>query len=126
MPSIARRVLVLFVIFFLFYFALILLAGTPKFLATIESNSMRPALERGDLLLLAKTNDYGVGDVIIFLKNGNVIVHRIIEVRGSAFVTKGDANGYVDRWLVGESEIIGEMVFMLPELGHLNLFLAGK
>lgn len=89
---------------------------------------------RGDILLAegVNPNNIAVGDVIIFEASGTEIAHRVVEISFSdnkpKFKTKGDANMY-SAW--SESSIFpenikGRVVFVLPKIGHIFLWLSGK
>lgn len=73
----------------------------------------------GDLILIKKTNDYKIGDVITFLHSGEQIptTHRIIGLTNDGFITKGDANNTKDILPVSKDEVIGEVVGHYPKLG---------
>ncbi len=115
--------------------------GTPSFLATVTSDSMKPTLERGDWVVLQKQPAYTVDDSIVFSLNpGNVYVHRVVAVVGSGLAgvgvdgqavptgyrTKGDANPYADGWTVPPDAVLGNVVVRIPRLGYLALWLDGR
>lgn len=88
---------------------------------TVTTGSMSGSIEIGDIIVIQKTNDYEIGDVITFLPEGftTPTTHRIInygEAEGT-YVTKGDANNAEDTEDVTEDQIFGEMVLHLPILG---------
>ena len=88
---------------------------------TVTTGSMSGSIEIGDIIVIQKTNDYEIGDVITFLPEGftTPTTHRIInygETEGT-YVTKGDANNAEDTEDVTEDQIFGEMVLHLPILG---------
>ena len=79
----------------------------------IESGSMSGELEINDLIIVKKTNDYEVDDIITFLHEGDRVptTHRIIEITyDGKYITKGDANNTKDRLPVTDEEILGEVV----------------
>lgn len=101
-------------------------SAVPSFLGystlTVTTGSMEPTLQVGDIIVIKKTNDYKIGDIITFLPEGDTTptTHRIIqygEVDGT-YITKGDnpANS-VDTDPVTNDQIFGEMVLHLPILG---------
>ena len=65
--------------------------------AVVVSNSMYPYLEINDLIIIEKTNDYEVGDVIVYDDGSVLVVHRLVEIDDKTFVAKGDANDSNDR-----------------------------
>lgn len=80
---------------------------------SVGSGSMRDALEVNDLVIIKKTEDYEVGDIVTYLREDENIptTHRIVGIAPDGkFITKGDANNTNDRFPVGEEEILGEVV----------------
>jgi len=89
---------------------------------TIKTGSMSGTLEIGDIIIIKDTDDYKLGDIVTFLKEGETIptTHRIINYAAEEgrFITKGDYNNSTDGEKgVAKEEIIGEMVLHLPILG---------
>ena len=97
-----------------------------KSLITISTDSMKPVYKAGDLVFMEKIKDADIenlkpGDIITFHApidiNGDGIVgdintHRIEEVNGNRFVTKGDNNLIKDNegdnpYTIHASDIIG-------------------
>ncbi|MBI4044174.1 MAG: signal peptidase I [Candidatus Diapherotrites archaeon] len=115
-----------FAVFFMSNFAVVSFLGTHQFLAVVASGSMEPALSKGDLVVLSANSAIQENDVIVFEKNGETIIHRVVETNPTGFRTKGDKNPYTDSYTVRPRDIIGKMVLVLPKAGSLNLFLAGK
>lgn len=58
----------------------------------IASSSMETNLHIGDYIIVLKTDDLQVGDVITFKENNFYITHRIQKIDGDKITTKGDAN----------------------------------
>lgn len=81
--------------------------GKPLLLTAVRSESMYPALTRGDLVLLwpaGRQADLGVGDVIVFkvdegsLHSAGWVIHRVVGGdRQSGFETQGDNNDTADQ-----------------------------
>lgn len=73
----------------------------------------------GDLILIKKTNDYKIGDVITYIHEGEKIptTHRIIGYTSDGYITKGDANNTSDTLPVLKEEVLGEVVGHYPKLG---------
>lgn len=95
---------------------------------TEMSDSMRPLLRAGDIVVVAPLAPARarVGDVVAFsdpLGSGRTITHRVLSVRISGdrvrFVTRGDANSSVERWSVATDGRLGRVVLRLPRLGAL-------
>jgi signal peptidase len=111
--------------------ALFLLGAFGFRMLVIEGISMEPAYERGDLAIVRENIDLYLleeDDVIVFEQDGFPIVHRIIEITddgdGLVFTTQGDNVGRPDPPIRGE-QVQGKVVFLIPEIGHVNLWLRG-
>ena len=115
----------------------ILKSPVPSFLGfstlTIETGSMNgysamveggepKQVSIGDLILIKKTNDYKIGDVITFLPEGDKIptTHRIIGYTDDGFVTKGDANNTKDTVPISKDRVLGEVIGHYPKLGKFS------
>ena len=77
-------------------------------------------------------NKLEVGDIITFystnaLYGGRPITHRIVRKTDTGdFIVKGDANEEEDPEVVLTNNIIGKVLFRVPELGKLQFFIASK
>jgi signal peptidase len=96
----------------------------------VKSGSMEPAIPVSSIVVIAPSEQYGVGDVVTFgtESTGRIpVTHRIVEVEGSGaartYITKGDANEEADMTPVDPSAIIGSVRFSVPYLGYLIEFL---
>lgn len=93
----------------------------PKFFgytsAIVISGSMSGYIEVNDMVIIHEEKFYQSGDVITFYSENNVVTHRIIDKTSDGFITKGDANNMQDLEPVNKSEIIGKVVFVIPNLG---------
>lgn len=110
----------------------------PMALYTIISPSMVPNINVYDVVFNVKVddpNDLEVGDIITFVSSdsymkGMIITHRIVEKyvtnEGVQFKTKGDANVEADSSLVLEENVIGKVLFKIPQLGRVQFFLSSK
>ena len=89
----------------------------------ILSGSMRPSMDVGDMAIVRQVSadSIGVGDVIQFWRDGEMIVHRVVEVyrggNGGLFVTKGDANNEPDPLPVRPEQVRGKVILTLPKVG---------
>ncbi len=112
-------------------------AEPPINLYTIISPSMTPNIAVYDVVVTVKTDlsKLKVGDVISYYSdnpavNGLTITHRIVKITkvGDEYIfeTKGDANQYVDEWIVKGEDVVGRVNFKIPQLGKVQFFLGSK
>lgn len=105
-----------------------------KFPLMVQSGSMSPTIEVGDLIIVTvpeKGAEFGKGDVITFWDGepgGPLVTHRITEVTKDddgkkAYRTKGDANSAEDAVLVYDKDIVGTYVTRIPYLGDVAMFM---
>lgn len=85
----------------------------------VTTGSMSGTIEEGDLVIITRTNDYKIGDIITFIGEGETTptTHRIVGYDGELYVTKGDANNVDDLVHIQKSEILGEVVCTVPHVG---------
>lgn len=109
----------------------------------VESGSMAPTLEVGDLVVVKPAGgaNVGEGDVVLFRSNVGVpVMHRIIgvseivtnvrdqdgELVGRTteyrFITQGDANPNPDANEVEGEQVEGEVWFTIPAIGGSDTF----
>ena len=98
----------------------------------IASGSMRPTLDVGDIAITVQTSPdkIKVGDVIQYWRQGEPAstIHRVIEIYKSEgityIVTKGDANNAPDDPItLTPTQKIGKLVFTIPKLGWISIYL---
>jgi len=95
----------------------------------VLTGSMEPEYPIGSLIYVGRVDDgdLRVNDVITFSVSPNVIVtHRIVELVPDEtnpmvirYRTKGDANDEVDAALVGANDVIGRVMFAVPQMGYI-------
>lgn len=80
------------------------LLGQPIVLSYVETGSMAPTLQPGDGFVAvppALAGSVNQGDVITFdaeeLNGGGLVTHRVVGETESGYLTKGDANAFVDQ-----------------------------
>lgn len=107
-------------------------------LYTIISPSMTGTLNVYDVAFTMRvdTDKLKEGDIITFYSTnsffgGTPITHRIIEIvdvpdSGKMFRVKGDANPKADEEKVIPSNVVGKVLFKIPQLGRVQFFLASK
>lgn len=95
----------------------------------VRSGSMEPTIHTGSVVVVAKSGDYKIGDVITF--NGGFlgpdgelvpVTHRIVEMRVARgvplYTTKGDANEDPDGREVRDNQVLGKVLFSIPYVGY--------
>jgi len=65
-------------------------------MAVVLSGSMEPELSVDDVIIIHKTNDYIVGDTVVYQSGTTPVVHEIISIDGETVITKGKANNTAD------------------------------
>jgi signal peptidase I len=67
----------------------------------ITSNSMSPAINKGDLVFAKQPNgDLQAGQIVVIQQNdGNIVTHRVISAQNGQILTKGDANDELDTFV---------------------------
>jgi len=92
----------------------------------VESDSMTPAFNRGDLVIDAPTTAttvYEVGEIITFHPTpGFTTTHRVFAVDASGVTTKGDANPTSDVGQIVRESIVGRVVAVVPFGGYVASF----
>lgn len=88
----------------------------------VISGSMEPSISAGDMLIIKNQSAYQIGDVVTYQWGNSLCTHRIVEIDGNTMITKGDANNVADE-PTSMSLIEGKVVFKIPTLGNLVLFL---
>ncbi|MDA1061261.1 MAG: signal peptidase I [bacterium] len=92
----------------------------------VQSGSMEPTIMTGDVIVVKKSQEYSVGDVISFTDDhSRKVTHRIASVSPDlvrGFVTKGDANRTEDNAVVPLISIIGKVIYTIPGLGYFIVF----
>ena len=95
---------------------------------TIISGSMRPVLEVGDVVIIAKVPGTSVkpGDIIQFREVGGVTtVHRVMEIEEvegkKLLITRGDANREPDAEPVLPANVVGKVVLNIPKVGWASI-----
>ncbi len=116
----------------------------PTPLSVVESNSMEPTYNRGDLVFWrpVSMDEVEKGDIVVYsseARRGEIIIHRVVEIEENGeqkrLITKGDNNNYTDQSgphypepPVTENELLGKPIsigggsFHIPQIGHLWLW----
>lgn len=139
-------VLIFLGIFFAYYFVSLKAyeknptVNIPRFgLYTIISPSMEPAVKVYDVVVdlnVFNQDDIKKGDVITFISNSNVskgltVTHRVVDIitnadGSKAYITKGDNNLKADQATVSYKDVLGKVLFKIPQLGRVQFLIADK
>lgn len=85
-------------------------------ISVVLSGSMDPELSVDDVIIVKKTDDYGVDDMVVFNDHGILVVHRVISIDGDNITTKGDANNTADEPITRDV-VKGKVIKVLPGAG---------
>lgn len=95
-------------------------------LLSVQSQSMTPALQKGDLITVTRVpvGQLAQGDVVTFVNPRNraqTITHRVMQLpsaeNGKKIITKGDANDAEDA-AIAPGAVVGKVTHRLPFAGH--------
>lgn len=90
----------------------------------VLSGSMEPVLPVGSVVVIDQSQTaVQAGDIAAFLKNGQTVTHRIVEVTEKGYITKGDANSEKDTGIVAPQKILGKVILCVPDLGFAVLWI---
>ena len=138
-------ILVIIAAFLLYYFVSTKVyaqkgeAYKPAFsLYTILTQSMQPNINPYDVIVdvaVKNPEDIQVGDIITFvstssLTKGMTITHRVYDIKQEngeyVYYTKGDDNLSHDALPAPYSNVLGKVLFHIPQLGRIQSFLSTK
>lgn len=93
----------------------------PFGLLAVEGGSMEPTLHHGDGVLVWHTPFEKIreGDLIVFLQDGELVTHRVIERNGEVLTAKGTANDIEDE-PVTERNYRAKVLCRIPAMGSLG------
>lgn len=107
--------------------------------------AMSNGFRKGALIVVKGEENYKIGDVVVYdvrslinheedecrrqamnwARNGiDRIVHRVVGIENSRYITKGDHNPGKDPCTIKNSEIFGKGVFLIPKLGYLKILIS--
>ena len=104
---------------------------------TVQSDSMSPTFEKGDLIFIKKcdTTKLEVGDIICFhtlIDNQYALnTHRIEKIEETAgearsYTTRGDNNQAADQHIISDGDIVGKYVGHWAKVGKVMDFLSSS
>ena len=97
----------------------------------VRSESMRPAINIGDLIITGPkggpiNGEIKPGTIVTYEYSKELITHRVQSINGKALVTKGDAVEDPDPWSVTLLNVKGVYLFKIPYVGFLTNFVQTK
>ncbi len=84
--------------------------------SVVLSGSMEPELSVDDVVIVKKTDEFYVGQIIVFQTDNSLTVHKIERFEGDKLVTKGTANNAEDE-PIERSAVKGEVIYVIPGVG---------
>lgn len=98
---------------------------------SVRTESMNPAIKMGDMIVTGPLNglfsgELQPGEVVTYMRNEDLITHRVVSVDGNTLLTKGDAMEESDPWTVAMSDVSGAYLFKIPYGGYLANFIRTK
>ena len=98
---------------------------------SVRTESMNPAIKMGDMIVTGPLNglfsgELQPGEVVTYIRNEELITHRVVSVDGNTLLTKGDAMEESDPWTVAMSDVSGAYLFKIPYGGYLANFIRTK
>lgn len=104
--------------------------GGPAAYILVAGVSMEPNLHAGDLAIVTTQPSYAAGDVVAYRvpqpdpAAGRIVIHRVIGGSGdSGFVLQGDNTSGPDMWRPTTGDVVGRMLFFIPDAGSLIAFI---
>lgn len=96
----------------------------------VVSESMAPALHRGDIIIVDKNpNNIQVGDIVVYkpIWFSQPVVHRVIAIKNDSngntvYQMKGDNNPLPDPE-ASKSQIMSKVVNTIPKIGYITLWI---
>ena len=90
---------------------------------SLDEFPLAGGFDKGDALIISSPDNLGVGDIVVYVNPnvGYAIIHRVINVTGDGYITKGDRNPAPDPWIVEEEWIKGKSLFLIPLLGWIRV-----
>ena len=97
----------------------------------VRSESMRPAINMGDLIINGPLDgpingEVKPGTIVTYQYQKENITHRVQSIDGKTLVTKGDATEDPDPWSVVMSDVRGIYLFKIPYVGFVTTFVRTK
>ena len=82
----------------------------------VVTGSMSGTIEINDYVIVKQTDDVQINDIVTFTSSGELITHRLVQISGGNYITRGDANT-ADDYSISKKDIVGKVVFVIPKAG---------
>lgn len=102
-----RLLLFLMDMLYVFYFAANWVATPDLWWYPVTNGAMLPSVQEGDLLLIGENKNINVGDIVIYSIQGEKICRRVEQVVKGGYVTKSDAAGINDTFILTKENYEG-------------------
>ena len=89
----------------------------------MKTGSMEPSIKPLDLVIIVKSDDYKVGDIIMFCIYDECIAHRIISIDGEIITTKGDASPQPDTPIIKDI-VRGKAIAIIPRVLWITILMS--
>ena len=76
----------------------------------VNTGSMIPTLQIGDIIIVKLTNDVKEEDIITFKQDKELITHRVKKIKDNTIITRGDNNNTDDE-PIDKKDVVGMVVF---------------
>jgi signal peptidase I len=99
--------------------------GGPAMYVVVRGDSMLPAYQNGDLLVIVAQAGYSVGEPAAYrvppgeVGAGHIVFHRIISSADGHYTLQGDNNAAPDPSTPSYHDMVGAVVVQVPHLGTL-------
>lgn len=89
----------------------------------VGSGSMEPYIHVHDLIIIKRSQEYNVDDIVTYHKNDEYITHRIAAIQNDEIITKGDANTIHDD-PIQKKDIEGKLIYKLGFMTFLSYLIS--
>lgn len=79
------------------------------------TGSMYPTISEGDIVFVKIGKDVKLDDIITYESDGNIITHRIIEIKEEEIIAQGDNNNTQDE-PIKKDEVIGKVTYIIKDV----------
>ena len=88
----------------------------------VVSGSMEPELSVDDVIFVVKDDTVELDDIVVYQKNGILIVHKVVKIKNGEITKRGTANN-TDDDPIKLSDIKGRVFFHVGGIGKVISFL---